>query len=167
MEQWFRQEFENGDDRRNFMWAISSTSRTAKPSPSRRLIYQPNKLVTTSENQQEQFEVERLPSVGYYQEGQALFSDKATLYSENTGEGLHFARSRASLADQGFVEGLTPGLPAEGYTGLTGQIILARRHAATTRFPLLQSAHYARRSLPLWDDTRSIPTRPTATRSRD
>ena len=120
MEQWFRDDFENGD-RRNFMGYIKHQQDSEAFTFGAE--YQPNRLVTTSENQQEQFEVERLPQVGYYREGEALFDDKATLYSENTAAGMHFARSRDSLAVQGFVDGLTPGIPAEGYTGVTGQII--------------------------------------------
>ena len=87
-------------------------------------VYQPLKLVTTSENQQEQFEVEHLPEIAYYREGDSLLNDHLTLFSENVGDGLHFARSRDSLADQGFAPPtISPGLPAEGYTGLTGQVI--------------------------------------------
>jgi lipopolysaccharide export system protein LptA len=120
MEQWFRDDFENGD-RRNFMGYIKHQQDSEAFTFG--AVYQPNRLVTTSENQQEQFEVERLPEAGYYREGEALFNDKATLYSENTGEGLHFARSRDGLLVQGFYPGYDPGIPAEGYTGLTGQVI--------------------------------------------
>ena len=85
--------------------------------------WQPNKLVTTAGQQQEQFEVEHLPQAGYYREGDSLAGDHLTFFSENVGGGVHFAQSRATLASQGFTKYVTPGLPALGTTGLTNQII--------------------------------------------
>ncbi|HWE03636.1 MAG TPA: LPS assembly protein LptD [Tepidisphaeraceae bacterium] len=120
MEQWFRDEFQDGDPR-NFVGYI-------KRQVDNEAFYfgatwQPNHLVTTSGQQQEQFEVDRLPQVGYYREGDSLLGDRLTFFSENDAEGLHFAKSRASLASQGFSQYVTPGQPALGTTGVPDQII--------------------------------------------
>jgi lipopolysaccharide export system protein LptA len=76
-----------------------------------------NNFVTSSDLQQEQAEVERLPEIGYRRIGDSLLNDSTTFFSENTISGLDFHRSRASLADQAFAPGQTPGLPSYGTTG--------------------------------------------------
>ena len=120
LEQWFRDDFQNGPPR-NFMGYLKH--QVDSEALTFGATWQPNKIVTTSNDVQEQFEVDRLPHIGYYREGDALLNDRLTLFSENDGEGLHFARSRDVLKDQGFLKPtLTPGQPAEGYTGLTGDI---------------------------------------------
>jgi hypothetical protein len=79
---------------------------------------QPNDLVTTADLLQEQFEVERLPEIGYRRIGESLRSDRFTLHSENTLAGMRFQETRATLAEQGFFPpDLTPGIPSLGRTG--------------------------------------------------
>ena len=75
-----------------------------------------NRFPTTADQQQEQFDVERLPEIGYRRIGDSLADDKLTFFSENTFDRLRFARSHYSLAQQGFVY-VGPGLPSQGYTG--------------------------------------------------
>jgi hypothetical protein len=82
--------------------------------------WQPNNIVTTSDGVQEQREVEREPEVGYDRVGDSFANDKLTLFSENSFAGLQFDRSGATLAQQGYVNGLDPGLPAFAYTGDPG-----------------------------------------------
>jgi hypothetical protein len=79
-----------------------------------------NHFVTTSDQQQEQFDVEHAPELGYRRIGDSFDDDQLTFFSENTLDRLRFDQSRYSLAQQGFT-GLaaSPGLPSEGYTGLT------------------------------------------------
>jgi hypothetical protein len=81
---------------------------------------QPNKMVTTSDRVAEQFEVERLPEVGYHRIGDAFAGNKLTFFSDNTAGGYVFQPSRATLVQQGFAPpNLNPGLPALGLTGIT------------------------------------------------
>jgi hypothetical protein len=75
-----------------------------------------NRFVTTSDQQQENFDVERLPEIGYRRIGDSLADDNLTFFSETTGDRLRFAKSHDSLSDEGFVT-VNPGLPSEGYTG--------------------------------------------------
>jgi hypothetical protein len=85
-------------------------------------------FVTTSDRLADQFDVEKMPEVGYDRIGDSLLGDNLTFYSENTYDRLRFETSRYSLTQLGFVgPGAHPtpdlpavGLPAEGYTGLTG-----------------------------------------------
>lgn len=72
--------------------------------------------VTTSDQQQEQFDIERLPEIGYHRVGDPLGDDTFTYFGDTSLSRLRFAKSHASLADQGFV-GISPGIPAEGFTG--------------------------------------------------
>jgi hypothetical protein len=77
-----------------------------------------NHFVTTSDQQQEQFDVEQLPQLGYHRIGDSLFGDDFTFYSDNSLDRLRFDKSRYSLNQQGFIT-VNPGLPSEGYTGTT------------------------------------------------
>ena len=81
---------------------------------------QPNRLVTTSDRMAEQFEVERLPEVGYHRIGDSVAGDRATFFSDNTVGGLDFQPTRATLRQQGFaLPTINPGIPALGTTGVT------------------------------------------------
>jgi hypothetical protein len=84
--------------------------------------WQPNDVVTTSEDVQEQREVERLPEIGYYRVGDSFADDHFTFFSENTAAGLDFAASKATLKQQGFFPGVEPGLPSFAYTGDPGGV---------------------------------------------
>jgi hypothetical protein len=121
LEQWFRRDFEQGPPR-DLMAYIKHQAQTEAFTFD--VTWQPQHLVTTSDFQQEQFEVDRIPEVGFYHEGDSFADDRLTFFSENVGGGLHFSTSRDSLRDQGFLPPvITPGLPAEGYTGLTGAVV--------------------------------------------
>jgi hypothetical protein len=78
-----------------------------------------NHFVTTSDQEQEQFDVEQLPELGYHRIGDSLDDDTFTFFSDNSLDRLRFDKSRYSLDQQGFVT-VNPGLPSEGYTGTTG-----------------------------------------------
>ena len=121
MEEWFREDFENGPPR-DVMGYIKHQEGTEAFYFGG--VWQPDRYVTTSNYQQEQFEVDRLPQIGYESLGDGLFNDNVTLFSENNAGGEHFALSRASLKAQGFQPPLiSPGIPAEGYTGTTNNIV--------------------------------------------
>ena len=121
MEQWFRRDFQDGPPR-DLMGYIKHQQDTEAFTFG--ATYQPNHLVTTSNQVQEQFEVDRLPQVGYYREGDSILGDSLTLFSENTASGLHYNFSRATLKEQGFAPpSITPGQPAQGYTGVTKTVV--------------------------------------------
>lgn len=84
---------------------------------------QPNQLITTSDRMAEQFEVERYPDLGYHREGDSLGDNTLTFFSDNSGAGLAFQPTRATLAQQGFrTPDILPGIPALGQTGITKAI---------------------------------------------
>ncbi|MDB5297066.1 MAG: hypothetical protein JWO31_3049, partial [Phycisphaerales bacterium] len=114
LEQWFPREFD-----RELPHDVSAYVKRQRDTEAFTLLLQaqPNEQVTTSDLEQEQFEVEHLPEIGYHRIGDAV--GPGTFYSDNLFSGLHFQRSRYSLAEQGFVGGLSPGLPSLGTTGVT------------------------------------------------
>jgi hypothetical protein len=75
-----------------------------------------NRFPSTSDQQQEQFDVEKLPEAGYQRIGDSLAGDTLTFYSSNSVDRLRFDKSHYSLDQEGYV-GISPGLPSEGYTG--------------------------------------------------
>ena len=79
-----------------------------------------NHFPTASDIQQEQAEIDRLPEIGYHRIGDGIAGDSFTLFSDNTIAGLSFNRTRATLAEQGFGTGQSPGLPSYGTTGEPG-----------------------------------------------
>ncbi|MGH7213195.1 MAG: LPS assembly protein LptD [Tepidisphaeraceae bacterium] len=81
------------------------------------LDYPINDFVTTSDMVQEQFDVERLPEIGYHRVGDALAGDQLTFFSSNTVSRLRMKTSDATLEEQGYV-GLSPGIPSIGQTGV-------------------------------------------------
>lgn len=79
---------------------------------------QPSNVVTTSDLLQEQFEVERLPEVGYRRIGDSFADDRLTFFSRNTVGAYSFNTTRATLAEQGFSPNRLPGIPSLGFTGV-------------------------------------------------
>jgi hypothetical protein len=75
-------------------------------------------FVTSADQMQEQFDVEQVPEVTYHRIGDSFGDDQFTFYSDSSLGALRFAQSHASLAQQGFSPGLSPGLPDAGMTGL-------------------------------------------------
>lgn len=86
--------------------------------------FQPNDFVTTSNLQQEQAEIERVPELSYHRIGDSIGEDGLTFFSNNTLGGLRFQNSSSPLfvpageeGGQGFRGGDSPGLPSFGQTG--------------------------------------------------
>lgn len=77
-------------------------------------------FTTNAAQQPDQFDVERLPEIGYQRIGDSLANDQLTFFSDNTFTRLRFANSRATLEEQGYYFGLSPGLPSAGLTGTPG-----------------------------------------------
>jgi hypothetical protein len=97
---------------------------------------QPNDFVTASDLQQEQFEVERLPEIGYHRVGDGL-GTFATFYSNNLVSGLQHNVSDASLAEQGFTgaPNSTPGIPSLGTTGIADDLVWRGDFRQEVQFP--------------------------------
>lgn len=90
---------------------------------------QPNDFVTTQEYAQENFEIQRMPELAYQRLGESFADDTLTLYSADSLSRLQFDRSDSTFQDLGYPsfnsgsEPFSPGLPAEGYTGITSDYV--------------------------------------------
>lgn len=120
LEQWFPDEFRDG-----LPHDVSAYLKRQRQTEAFTLLanFQPNDFVTTADMLQEQFEIERLPEIGYHRVGDSFADDRFTLFSNNTISALHFDRSGATLADLGYRAHRTPGLPSLGTTGTTGDTV--------------------------------------------
>jgi lipopolysaccharide export system protein LptA len=78
-------------------------------------------FITNSDRQQEQFDVERAPEVGYHLIGESIADDDLTLFTNDSASRLRMNSSRASLLAQGYYPGLSPGIPTDGFTGISGK----------------------------------------------
>lgn len=80
---------------------------------------QPQDFVTTQEAMQEQFEIQKLPELGYYRLGESFGSQRLTFFSANTVSYLAFddpaMNDPARMAKLGLTS--LPGYPSAGYTG--------------------------------------------------
>jgi lipopolysaccharide assembly outer membrane protein LptD (OstA) len=133
LEEWFPDEFNNGPPHDVSLYV----KRQHDTEASTFLVnVQPRDFVTNSQLMQEQFEVEHLPQFGYHRIGDSFADDNATFFSDNSLGVLRFHRSRASLADQGFPFGISPGLPAEGTTGTTGDPVFRGNFRQEVDYPL-------------------------------
>jgi hypothetical protein len=127
LEEWFEQQFDTG-----LPTDISAYLKRQRQTEAVTLLlqFQPSDVVTTADQLQENFEVERLPEVGYRRIGDSFGDDQFTFFSENTLGLLRFNESRADLAsDLGFSRRGTRdarfvGLPAQGYTGIDEDLTL-------------------------------------------
>jgi hypothetical protein len=83
---------------------------------------QPNNVVTSADFLQEQFEIERLPQIGYRRIGDSFANDHLTFFSDNTLERVRFNQSGANLGEQGFRfrRDVRPGRPSLGLVGVSG-----------------------------------------------
>jgi hypothetical protein len=121
MEEWFQDEFDEDQPRDE-----SAYIKHQKDSEALTMLVDvaPMGFVTNADRQQEQFDIERYPEIGYHRIGESFGDDdQFTFYSDNTVSALHMRQSTVSLLDQGFAAGETAGLPSEGQTGLTDQVI--------------------------------------------
>jgi hypothetical protein len=115
LEQWFDKEFDEGPPHDLALYVKRQRDTEAYTFLANA---QPGDVVTTSDLLQEQFEVERLPEVGYRRIGDSFGEDRFTLVSRNTVGGYRFNTTRATLAEQGFGPGRMPGIPSLGFTGV-------------------------------------------------
>ncbi len=121
LEQWFPKQFDDGLPRDMSIYLKRQRNTEAFTFFAN---VQPRNTTTSAEFAQEQFEVERVPEIGYYRLGDSLLGDSLTAFSSNTIGGYRFAQSGYSLAEQGFSSpAVQPGLPSVGRSGLTGDVI--------------------------------------------
>lgn len=133
LEQWFERDFDEKPPHDVSAYVKKQTQNEAYTLFAN---VQPRDFVTSSDFLQEQFEVEHLPEVGYRRYGDSLLNDQLTFHSENTLGGLRFHNSDATLADQGFVPGLSPGLPSVGFTGTPGDVVVRSDLRQEISYPL-------------------------------
>ena len=81
---------------------------------------QPNRAISTADEEQENREISRLPELTYDRVGDSLADDHLTFFGENSGSALKFVRNTESLTQQGFFPGVDPGLASYAYTGDPG-----------------------------------------------
>lgn len=112
---WFRDEFNDGQEQELALYI-----KKQRDSEAFTLLgsWQPNTFVTTADQMQEQTQVERLPEIGYHRIGDSLADDRISSFTDATIAGLRFDNSRATLAEQGFPAGMSPGIPSIGQTGM-------------------------------------------------
>lgn len=119
LEEWFENDFNEG-------LPLETSLYLKKQRDSEAVTFltsiQPNNVVTTADLQQEQFEIQRMPEIGYHRIGESFASDKLTFYSANTVGLVEFNESGTSLEDQGFRFGqnVIPGQPSLGVVGVPG-----------------------------------------------
>lgn len=135
LEQWFPRQFD-----RELPHDVSFYLKRQKENEAFTVLaqFQPNDQVTTSDLAQEQFEVEHLPEIGYRRIGDNI--GVGTFYSNNLVSGLSFQQSRYSLEEQGYVPGISPGIPSLGTTGLTDDTIWRGDFRQQANFPFSAGA---------------------------
>lgn len=120
LEQWFRTEWEQNREHDLSLYVKRQRNTEALTFL---IDAQPNDIVTISDLAQEQFEVERLPEIGYHRIGDSFAADTFTFFSRNTASALQFEVSDTPLSDQGYYGAFTPGMPSLGLTGVTDDTI--------------------------------------------
>lgn len=120
LEEWFEDDFDTGQPHE-----LAAYVKRQRQTEAFTLLttVQPNEFVTAYEYQQEQFEIERIPELGYHRIGDSLLDDQLTFFSDNTLAGLRFDPSEATLAEQGFRASQSPGIPSVGTTGVTDDTV--------------------------------------------
>jgi hypothetical protein len=84
---------------------------------------QPNRAISSADEEQENREISRLPEISYDRIGDSVADDHLTFFSENTGSALKFVRNEESLTQQGFYPAVEPGEPSYAYTGDPGETV--------------------------------------------
>lgn len=76
-----------------------------------------NDFVTTANELQEQAQLERYPEIGYHRIGDSFAGDSLTFFSDNRAGFVGLKPSGATLIEQGFRPGQSPGIPSYATTG--------------------------------------------------
>lgn len=132
LEEYYRDEFYRGQPHSLSLYAKRQRNTEALTFL---LDYYPNPFVTDIDYVQEQFQIDRLPEIGYHRIGDSFANDRLTFYSDNTLTGLKLSRSHASLLEQGYFGIVEPGLPSLGWTGTTQNYVLRGDFRQEVAFP--------------------------------
>jgi hypothetical protein len=137
MEEWYEREFET-----SLPMETSAYFKHQRDTEAFSLLFsfQPNDFVTTSDLQQEQFEIERIPEFTYRRIGDSLFNDRFTFFSNNDLGAVRFNSSEATLREQGFFFNtrfsprlpVFPGQPSLGRVGVRGPPFVDPADVGTT-----------------------------------
>ncbi|MGE5607861.1 MAG: hypothetical protein ACM359_01285 [Bacillota bacterium] len=117
LEEWYRRDFDNDQPLQTSLYLKRQRDTEAITFLA---SVQPNDFVTVADLYQEQFEVERLPEVGYRRIGDSVLEDRMTFFSANTLAGLRYNLSNYSLEELGFrtfgppLNSTSPGMPSLG-----------------------------------------------------
>jgi lipopolysaccharide export system protein LptA len=117
LENWYRQDYET-----ELPLSVSAYIKHQHDTESTTFLFdiQPSHVVTSSDLEQEQFEVERYPEIGYRRIGDSFLGDQLTFFSDNTADAIKMQPSRDPLSEQGYdvKAGISPGIPSLGTTGI-------------------------------------------------
>ncbi len=133
MVQWFNDEYLNGlpvDDEAYLKHSSGSEQYSFLAQA------QPNRAISTADEEQQNREISRLPELQYYRVGDSLASDHFTFFSEDSVSELKFVQNTQTLAQQGFSSAVEPGEPAFAYTGDPGNTTLRGDARQELEFPI-------------------------------
>jgi LPS transport system D len=133
MDQWFNDEYQNNQTIDDSIFV-----KHAQDSESYSLLLeaQPNRAITSANEEEENREISRLPEVQYDRVGDSIAGDRLTFFSENSGSALKFVENRDTLTQQGFYPLTEPGPPAYAYTGDPGKTVYRGDFRQEVDFPI-------------------------------
>jgi hypothetical protein len=120
MPQWFNDEYQNGlpvDESIYLKHQVDSEVVAIAAE------WQPNRAISTADEEQQNREVSELPQLDYDRVGESVVDDHLTLFSDSSAGAYKFDRNTESLFQQGFYAGVEPGLPSYAYTGDPGRTV--------------------------------------------
>jgi lipopolysaccharide export system protein LptA len=135
LENWYRQDYET-----ELPLSVSGYLKHQHDTEATTVLFdiQPSHVVTSSDLEQEQFEVERYPEIGYRRIGDGILDNQLTFFSENTVDALKMQPSRDPLSEQGYnvKAGISPGLPSLGTTGVFDHTVFRENFRQEVDYPL-------------------------------
>ena len=97
---------------------------------------QPNRAISTADEEEQNREISRLPELRYDRVGDSLLNDRMTFFSEDSVSSLKFVKNTQTLAQQGFYSVNRPGEPSYAYTGDPGETTLRGDARQELDFPI-------------------------------
>jgi len=135
LEEWYRQDYET-----ELPLSVSAYAKHQQDTEATTFLLdiQPSHVVTTSDLEQEQFEVERYPEVGYRRIGDGVLDNQLTFFSDNTADAIKMQPSRDPLVEQGYdpKAGVSPGLPSLGTTGIFPHTVFRENFRQELDYPV-------------------------------
>ena len=135
LENWYRQDYET-----ELPLSVSGYLKHQHDTEATTVLFdiQPSHVVTSSDFEQEQFEVERYPEIGYRRIGDGILDNQLTFFSDNTVDALKMQPSRDPLSEQGYnvKAGISPGLPSLGTTGVFPHTVYRENFRQEVDYPI-------------------------------